>query len=207
MGEGLGVLAVGLCALAAAVLAAALCVAAAADLAERIVPNGCVAAVAAARAGWLGAAALGGADIEEVVAEVASSVAGCAVVLAVMLGAATASRALCGSPGVGGGDVKLLAAAGLWCGPGLGLVVVAASCALSVAAWGAARAVRWVRVAAAGARAEAAGGGVPTGPGKPTGGGKPAGAGHAALSEGIPLAPGIALATLAVLVASGTLAA
>lgn len=195
MGEGLGVLALVLRALAASALAAALCVAAASDLAERIVPNGCVAAVAAARVAWLCGTTLGGADVEEVAADVASSLAGCAVVLAVMLGAAAASRALHGSPGVGGGDVKLLAAAGLWCGPGLGLVVVAASCALSVVAWVVARAVRWVRAAAAGARVEAAGGGVPTGPG------------HAALSEGIPLAPGIALVTLAALVASGALAA
>lgn len=103
-------------------LAAALGIAAATDLAHRIVPNGC--AVAVALLGAVRAAARGA---------VPAAALGAAVVLAVMLAAAAASERLCGRPGVGGGDVKLLAAAGVWTGPALGLAVVGASCLLGLA--------------------------------------------------------------------------
>ena len=103
-------------------LAAALGIAAATDLAHRIVPNGCV--VAVALLGAVRAAARGA---------VPAAALGAAVVLAVMLAAAAASERLCGRPGVGGGDVKLLAAAGVWTGPALGLAVVGASCLLGLA--------------------------------------------------------------------------
>ena len=43
-----------------------------------------------------------------------------------------------GRGGVGGGDVKLLAAVAAWAGPVGGLAVVALSCALGLLGWGAA---------------------------------------------------------------------
>lgn len=127
-------------------LAAALGIAAATDLACRIVPNGCVAAAAA-----LGAvrAALRG--------TLPGAALGALATLVVLLLAAAASRRATGRPGVGGGDVKLLAAAGLWVGPALGLAVVGASCLLGVAGW----AVAW---AAARARRRPAPEGIPLAP-------------------------------------------
>lgn len=107
-------------------LAAALGMAAATDLARRVIPNGCAAAVAAL--GALRAAARG---------ELACAALGAGVVLAVLLAAAGASRRLSGSVGVGGGDVKLLSAVGSWTGPVLGLAVVGVACLLAVAGWGA----------------------------------------------------------------------
>lgn len=140
-----------------AVLATALVVASATDLERRVVPNGCV--VAAALSGTLRAAARG---------ELAHALAGALVVLAVMLGAALLSLRARGEPGVGGGDVKLLAAVATWVGPAAGLAVVAAACALGVLWWLAARGVSL-----------ALGRGAPRG-------------------EGIALAPAIALAALTV---------
>ncbi|OUO32084.1 A24 family peptidase [Olsenella sp. An293] len=105
-------------------LAAGLGVAAASDLASRIVPNGCVLAVAAS--GALRAAARG---------ELVASCAGALAVLAVMLVAAAVTTCVRGESGVGGGDVKLLAAAGMWTGAALGLAVVGASCLLVVVSW------------------------------------------------------------------------
>lgn len=117
------------------VLVAALVVAAATDVARCVVPNGCVAAVAAAGAvrAALGAAAGGG------LAVAGEAALGATAVLAVMLAAAWASARRSGEPGVGGGDVKLLAALGVWAGPAGGLAVVALSCALGVLGWAAAR--------------------------------------------------------------------
>ena len=111
-------------------LAAGLGVAAASDLASRIVPNGCVLAVAAS--GALRAAARG---------ELVASCAGALAVLAVMLVAAAVTTCVRGESGVGGGDVKLLAAVGTWAGPVLGLVIVGLSCLVGVAGWFAYRAV------------------------------------------------------------------
>lgn len=115
-------------------LAGALGVAAVTDLSRRVVPNGCVVAVAAsgvARAlvdapGGPGAGSLAG---------VSRAAAGGATVLGVMLAAALVSSRGRGSPGVGGGDVKLLSALGLWVGPVGGLAVLALSCLASVAVW------------------------------------------------------------------------
>ena len=67
----------------------------------------------------------------------ARSALGAAVVLCVMVLAAAASRRLTGRAGVGGGDVKLLCAAGAWAGPAWGLAVVAGACATSLALSGA----------------------------------------------------------------------
>lgn len=114
-----------------AVLAGALATAAAADLALRVIPNGCPAAVlgsGVARA-LLGAAVGGAPDLP------GDAALGTLVVLVVMVGAALASARLGGEPGVGGGDVKLLAALGAWAGPVGGLLIVALSCALGVAGW------------------------------------------------------------------------
>lgn len=113
------------------VMAAALALAARTDLERRVIPNGCSVAVgvsglvraAARRAGGAGAGA------------VAEAALGVLAVLAVMGLAAAASRRLSGRSGVGGGDVKLLSAVGAWVGPVAGLVVVALSCAVGVAAW------------------------------------------------------------------------
>lgn len=129
-------------------LAAALGVAGASDLARRVVPNGCVLAVAAS--GVLRALARG------LLAGQATGLAlrgliGGAVVLGVLLLAAGASVRLRGEPGIGGGDVKLLAAAGLWTGPAGGLAVVALSCLLGVLGWAAARVLCALRGRAPGA--------------------------------------------------------
>lgn len=114
-------------------LAAALGVAAAADLARRIVPDGCVVAVAASGAAEAALRVLlDGCAPEEAVGR---ALAGGACVLAVMASAALASARVRGAPGVGGGDIKLLSAVGVWAGPVGGLAVVALSCLLSVSGW------------------------------------------------------------------------
>lgn len=114
------------------VLAAALGVAAATDLSCRIVPNGCVAAVAASglvRA--LLAPTSGGGCLVSLVA----ALAGGALVLAVMLATALLSARGGRAPGVGGGDVKLLSSVGVWVGPLGGLLVVALSCLVGLLGW------------------------------------------------------------------------
>ena len=111
------------------VMAAALALAARTDLERRVIPNGCSVAVgvsglvraAARRAGGAGAGA------------VAEAALGVLAVFAVMGLAAAASRRLAGRPGGGGGDVKLLSAAGAWTCPAWGLAVVAGACLTSLA--------------------------------------------------------------------------
>ena len=127
-------------------LAAGLGVAAASDLASRIVPNGCVAAVA-----------LAGASRAALRGSLAGAAAGVVCVAAVMLAASRVSSRLRGEPGVGGGDVKLLSAVGAWTGPVLGLAVVGASCLLGVMGW----AIAWLRAAR---RPEARPDGIPLAP-------------------------------------------
>ncbi len=115
-----------------AALVAALVVAAASDLRTRIVPNGCAAAIAVA--GVLRAlvrATAGGAGAGALV----SALLGVAVVFAVMLCAALFSSRGGRGRGVGGGDIKLLAAVGAWTGPVLGLATVGLSCLVGVAGW------------------------------------------------------------------------
>ena len=117
------------------VMAAALALAARTALERRVIPNGCSVAVgvsglvraAARRAGGAGAGA------------VAEAALGVLAVFAVMGLAAAASRRLSGRSVVGGGDVKLLAAAAVWTGPVLGLAVVGASCLLGAMGWAATR--------------------------------------------------------------------
>lgn len=94
------------------------------DLRRRAIPNGCALAVA------LSGLALGAAE-----GVPARSLAGGLVALAVLLLAAWASARRAGAPGVGGGDVKLLSALGLWLGPVTGLAAVALSCLLGVVGW------------------------------------------------------------------------
>lgn len=123
-------------------LAAALLVAAACDLRSRIISNGCAAVVAGS--GLLRAVAhatLGGAGVRPVL----TALLGAAVVLLVMVAAALASAWGGRERGVGGGDVKLLAAAGSWTGPVLGLVTVGLSCLVGVAGWFAYRVVLALR--------------------------------------------------------------
>lgn len=167
------------------VLAAALVVAAGVDLRRRIVPDGCVVAVAlsgavraalrtAASAG--GGAGGGGASVSAPV----EAALGAVVVLAAMLLAARLSRRGDGSAGVGGGDVKLLGAVGVWTGPLAGLLAVMASCLVSVAGW----AVLGLARLAAGAlrrRADV----------------------RTAFPPSLPLAPGIALAALVLVCGRG----
>lgn len=127
------------CVLCLGALSAALGIAAATDLNCRIVPNGCVAAVACS--GIVRAVietALDGRGPRPV----ARAVAGAFVVLAVMLLAARLSSAVGDDVGVGGGDVKLLSAVGVWTGPLMGLVAVGLSCLLGVAGWLLARVAR-----------------------------------------------------------------
>lgn len=120
------------------VLAAALGVAAATDLRCRIVPNGCVVAAAASGLVRALAAAAGGAGL----AAPLRALLGGASVLAVMLVASAVSLRLGRGQGVGGGDVKLLAAVGVWVGPLAGLLAVGLSCLVGVVGWGVAAALR-----------------------------------------------------------------
>ncbi|WP_075279490.1 prepilin peptidase [Thermophilibacter provencensis] len=110
---------------ARAALAVALGLAAIEDLARRVIPDGCSVAVAASGAVAAAARAAAG---EEAGALVADALAGALATLGVMLGAALASWRARGTPGVGGGDVKLLGAVGVWLGPAWGLAAVALSC-------------------------------------------------------------------------------
>lgn len=159
-----------------AVLAAALAVAAAVDLRSRVVPDGCVVAVAlsgAARAGLrVASGTLAGA--------LAEAALGAAAVLAAMLLAARLSCDADGRAGVGGGDVKLLGAVGVWTGPLAGLLVVMASCLVSVAGWALLGLAR-LAVGALCRRADV----------------------RAAFPPSLPLAPGIALAALAIVCGRG----
>ncbi len=96
-------------------LAAALAMATIADVSCRVIPNGCAAAVAASGAVELLASVIEGEG--EAAALVLEALTGGATVLAVMLLAAIVSEWACGESGVGGGDVKLLGAVGVWLGP------------------------------------------------------------------------------------------
>lgn len=109
----------------AAFLVAALLAAAACDLRWRIIPNECVALVAVA---WLLVCGAGSC----VGARLLWGAAGAATVLAVLLLVSCASTALGHGAGIGGGDVKLLAATSLWVGPFWGLALVGASCVLGL---------------------------------------------------------------------------
>lgn len=120
------------------ILAAALGVAAATDLRCRIVPNGCVVAVAASGFVRALASAAGGAGP----AAPLRALLGGASVLAVMLAASAISQRLGRGQGVGGGDVKLLAAIGVWVGPLAGLLAVGLSCLVGVVGWGVAAVLR-----------------------------------------------------------------
>ena len=147
-----------------AALALAVIVAAARDHESRIVPNGCPIAVLVA--GTLRAAVRG---------ELFDAALGVVGVLLVMLLTSLAWLLLRGEQGVGGGDVKLLAAVGSWVGPAWGLAVVGASCLVGVLGWALTDAARRIR-------------GQPDGP-----------------TEGIPLAIAIAPVSLCVVLMSNAL--
>ena len=85
--------------------------------------------------------------------------AGALAALLLMLAAARLGVALGRGAGVGGGDVKLLAASALWTGPVWGLALVGASCAVGLCAHG----VAWLARRAFRSDAAAAGG-IPLGP-------------------------------------------
>lgn len=159
-----------------ATLAAALGVASATDLSCRVIPNGCVLAVACSGVARVLASALAGGRAMALVAE---ALLGGLSVLGVMLLAATLSARGGGRPGVGGGDVKLLAAVGVWTGPLVGLVTVGLSCLVGVLLWGLSRILAHARA----------------GEGRPEKGG---GGARKVLSEGIPLAPAVTAVTVAV---------
>lgn len=164
-----------------ATLAAALGVASATDLSCRIIPNGCVLAVACSGAARVLAGVLAGGRATPLIVK---ALLGCLSVLAVMLLAAALSAREGGGSGVGGGDVKLLSAIGVWTGPLAGLATVGLSCLLGVLFWGMGRILRRARF-----RGEAPDEGVRHRLGK-------------ALSEGIPLAPAVMVVTT-VMVLSG----
>ena len=105
-------------AIAVVMLLAALGASCVCDLRWRRIPNACVATVVLA--GLLSCK------------DVVTSVVGAALVLLVLLATQMAFMRARGETGMGGGDVKLLAASGLWVGPVGGLFVVAASCLLGL---------------------------------------------------------------------------
>jgi Flp pilus assembly protein protease CpaA len=165
------------------VLAAALGVAAVTDLARRVVPNGCVVAVAVSGAAQACAGVLLGGSASQACLR---SVCGLTCALVVMLATAAVSARIRGTPGVGGGDVKLLAAVGVWVGPARVLVVIALSCLVAVAGWVMLRIVAsWA--ARGNARASAS----------------PLARDGRALAQGIPLAPAIALSALVMVLLGG----
>ena len=156
-----------------ATLAAALGVASATDLSCRIIPNGCVLAVACSGFARIVAGVLVG---ERAAPLVAGALLGCLSVLVVMLAAAALSARGGRRSGVGGGDVKLLAAVGVWTGPLAGLVTVGVSCLLGVVFWVPYRMVRRALSARAHGSSQSP---------------------CRVLSEGIPLAPAVTMATAA----------
>lgn len=101
------------------------------DLRSRRIPNPCVAAAATVRLAWLVAlVCMGKASVGEIGYYVASGVG---VGVALLLFALAFER-LTGREGMGGGDVKLYAVAGLYLGVELALVVVLLSCVFALAA-------------------------------------------------------------------------
>ena len=106
------------------VLVGALLVAGVSDLLRRLVPNGCAAAILAS-----------GLVVSFLEGSLARALAGVVVVALVMVGAAVVFGRARGRPGVGGGDVKLLAALAAWTGPLGGLLTVALSCLLGLVGW------------------------------------------------------------------------
>ncbi len=155
---------------AVAIMAVALVVAARVDLERRIIPNGCCVVVASS--GFV--SALARASAGEGLAPIAGSALGVAAVFSVMALAAVTSRRLMGRAGVGGGDVKLLSAAGAWAGPVWGLVVVGVSCVTSLVLCGLAWLLRRLR------------------------GERDGRSRLGNVADGVPLGPGIALSMLAV---------
>lgn len=139
------------------VLVGALLVAGVSDLRRRLVPNGCAAAILAS-----------GLVVSFLEGSLARALAGVVVVALVMVGAAVVFGRARGRSGVGGGDVKLLAALAAWTGPLGGLLTVALSCLLGLVGW-ASVALIWRLKGSSGQ-----------------------------LSRAIPLAPAIALAALVV---------
>lgn len=116
-----------------AALVASLGISVVTDLKRRIVPNGCVVAASASGLAYaLIKATIGAGGF----AVVARAVTGGVAVLLVMLVAAMLSVRASGTQGVGGGDVKLLAAVGVWLGPVGGLLAVGLACLLGVVSWG-----------------------------------------------------------------------
>lgn len=107
------------------VVAVSLCLAAASDLGSRTIPNGCVAAVIAARLPVLSCC-------EERRIAVADSAMGFSAVFLLLLVCALISRRATGSCGIGGGDLKLLSALGCWAGPVGGLAIVGVSCLVAL---------------------------------------------------------------------------
>ena len=108
-----------------AALAFMLCAAAGHDLVLRRIENGTVLAAVLLRVWELALAGI--ADPSIIAAHCASSLAGAATVLAVLLGTARIMERRSGTAGIGGGDVKLLASLGALLGWRRGLLVLALS--------------------------------------------------------------------------------
>lgn len=109
--------------------AVALAVAVRCDCESRIIPDACVGALLAARAAFLGAGVFAG---FATAGDVAASLAGAAVVGGGLVAMALISDRLLGAESIGGGDVKLFAAAGAYFGVEGGVAVVLAACLLGL---------------------------------------------------------------------------
>lgn len=100
------------------------------DIAERVIPDACVAVAALVRAAYVGFAVFTGALGPYDLAYYAASAVGLGAVLVALV---LLSDSVFGGESMGGGDIKLYAVAAFYFGWESGLLVVMASCLVNVA--------------------------------------------------------------------------